>query len=92
MFTTGGLRAAAGTYVSAVKQQQLLVAASLCQLSVRSLTNCSSSMGDESAPSYKVFVGGLTWDLTNEELQSGEGGPLAVAAQALCWQPVEPVW
>jgi heterogeneous nuclear ribonucleoprotein A0 len=27
-------------------------------------------MGDDSAPTYKVFVGGLTWDLTNEELQS----------------------
>lgn len=27
-------------------------------------------MGDDSVPSYKVFVGGLTWDLTNEELQS----------------------
>jgi hypothetical protein len=29
-------------------------------------------MGDDSAPTYKVFVGGLTWDLTNEELQSGK--------------------
>lgn len=36
-------------------------------------------MGDETAPQYKVFVGGLTWDLTNEQLQDGKGvraGPL----------------
>lgn len=30
-------------------------------------------MGDDAAPQYKVFVGGLTWDLTNEQLQEGEG-------------------
>lgn len=42
---------------------------------MRSLTNRSSSaMSDSEAPQYKVFVGGLTWDLTNEELVSGEAG------------------
>lgn len=30
-------------------------------------------MGDDAAPQYKVFVGGLTWDLTNEQLQEGKG-------------------
>jgi hypothetical protein len=36
-------------------------------------------MGEQSDPAYKCFVGGLTWDLTNEQLQDGESGT------ACCW-------
>jgi hypothetical protein len=31
-------------------------------------------MAEEQGTQYKVFVGGLTWDLTDEELKSGERG------------------
>lgn len=42
-------------------------------------------MSDSEAPQYKVFVGGLTWDLTNDDLVSGEAGK---ALEASLWRCV----